>query len=161
MSQFVEMSANLIRELSPRSLIVLIYLSHLLWSDLFFARAQISPKEEFGEQAAIFIGSCWAQQYLKKRYCPSITEASYNTCIDQTLVLLPTDKLRDEFRIAITSLDEEVKSNGASGVDRGFRKVLDQTGGNRSQACLGFSTSLITFTYSKHEELKRIARRLR
>lgn len=123
------------------------------------SNAQINAKEEFGEHAAMFVGSCLSLDLLKKRHCPNINSIDYKTCIRQAEDLLP-QRLKSEFRSAMTQSDSYLRDMASSGIDQGFAKSLSIASSDRNLACTTYGTSINTVIHMKHEEIKRIATRV-
>ena len=125
-----------------------------------FSVAQISAKEEFGEHAAMFVGSCLSLDFLKRRHCPNTNSIDYKTCVRQAEELLP-QRLKSEFRSAMSQSDGYLRDMASSGTDRGFSKSLSIASGDRNLACTTYATSINTVIHMKHEEIKRIAARIK
>lgn len=124
------------------------------------ASAQTSAISEFGEQSAMYVGSCLGLEYLKKRHCPTVTAVDYKSCMKQAEDLLP-HRLRTEFKQAITMNEREMHSTVADGIDRGYAKSVSLLNGDKNSACSNYATSMNTVVYLKYEELKRIATRIK
>lgn len=122
--------------------------------------AQGNAKEEFGEQSAMYVGSCLGLEYLKKRHCPTVTAIDYKSCMRQAEDLLP-NRMRNEFRQAMTMNEREMHSTVADGIDRGYSKSVSLLNGDKNSACSNYATSMNTVVYLKYEELKRIAIRIK
>lgn len=122
--------------------------------------AQGNPKEEFGEQSAMYVGSCLGIEYLKKRHCPTVTAIEYKSCIKQAEDLLP-QRLRAEFSQAMAMSDRDLHTTISDAVDRGYSKSVSLLNGDKNSACSNYATSMNTVVYLKYEELKRIATRIK
>jgi hypothetical protein len=122
--------------------------------------AQQSSKSEFGEQAAIYVGSCLGQEYLKRKHCPSVSAIDHRSCIASAELLLP-QRLRSEFRRAIAQNDLEMHMIISSAIDRGYEKSVSLLNGDKTAACSNYAAIMKTAASLKFEELERIGARLK
>jgi hypothetical protein len=111
----------------------------------------------FGEVSAMYLGSCYAIEYLKNEKCRSIAALEPKQCQQRIIQLLP-DKFRAEIDQMMTKEKQEIKENATYGVDVGFKKILNMTNNDLAKSCLGYATAMNTFAFSQFEELKRISK---
>jgi hypothetical protein len=111
----------------------------------------------FGEVSAMYIGSCYAIEYLKHEKCRSIATLDPIQCQQKIVQLLPS-RFKTEMDQTITRERQEIRKIAVSSVDIGFKKVMNTTNNDIEKSCLGYATVLNTYTFSQFEELKRIAK---
>jgi hypothetical protein len=124
------------------------------------SKSQPSAITEFGEQSAMYVGSCLGLEYLKKRHCPSVSAIDYKSCIKSAEELLP-QRMRSEFRQAMALNDSEMHGTISPAIDKGYANSVSLLNGDKAAACSNYATSMNTVVYLKIEELKRIAGRIK
>jgi hypothetical protein len=122
--------------------------------------AQPSAVTEFGEQSAMYVGSCLGLEYLKKRHCQSVSAIDHKTCIKNAEELLP-QRMRSEFRKAMALNDSDMHGTISPAIDKGYAKSVSLLNGDKAAACSNYATSMNTVVYLKFEELKRIGVRMK
>ena len=120
-----------------------------------------SPAEEdFGEVAGGYVGLCYGNNILKKRYCPSVEEVSTSKCENDVIALLPS-KYQGSMKSALTQSRATFIEDLPDSLDKGYKKSVVNMNGDRNAACLTYSASLNSFRYQKFEELKRLVKYLK
>ena len=120
-----------------------------------------SPAEEdFGEVAGGYVGLCYMNNILKKRYCPLVEEVITNKCENDVIGLLPS-KYQSSMNSALTQNRATYAGELTNALDRGYKKTVVNMNGDKNAACLTYSTALNSFRYQKLEELKRLVKYLK
>lgn len=119
-------------------------------------------KEEYGSIAGKFLGYCQGSQYLKKDYCPNISQMNLQECLDLATNQLPV-RYREEFRSGMEKLVSEQimiqQSRGA--IESNYLVTLKNYNGDSNTACKVWHGLVLQEQMDSIQRLKDIARNMK
>lgn len=94
-------------------------------------RAETNSEEN---PADLYLGSCYAVQYLKLQYCPSINAIKMSTCVNN-LTRVARKINEEDKRLGFKNRAKLIMPHIIQGIDQSFSKHLAKMNGNRLRTC--------------------------
>lgn len=98
---------------------------------------QINAAEPMIEEnpADMYLGTCYALQYLKLHYCPTTNATKMATCIT-SIVDEVYEKNKDEVKLNFKTRAKLIMPHVIKHIDESFPKYLAKVKGDRNKTCL-------------------------
>lgn len=98
---------------------------------------EINAAEPMFEEnpADMYLGTCYALQYLKLHYCPSTNTTKMATCIT-SIVDEVDEKNKDEVKLNFKTRAKLIMPHVIKHIDESFPKYLAKVKGDRNKTCL-------------------------
>jgi hypothetical protein len=85
--------------------------------------------------ADMYLGTCYALQYLKLHYCPTTNTTKMATCIT-SIVDEVDEKNKDEVKLNFKTRAKLIMPHVIKHIDESFPKYLAKVKGDRNKTCL-------------------------
>ena len=98
---------------------------------------EINAAERMIEEnpADMYLGTCYALQYLKLHYCPTTNTTKMATCIT-SIVDMVDEKNKDEVKLNFKTRAKLIMPHVIKHIDESFPKYLAKVKGDRNKTCL-------------------------
>ncbi len=98
---------------------------------------EINAAERMIEEnpADMYLGTCYALQYLKLHYCPTTNTTKMATCIT-SIVDEVDEKNKDEVKLNFKTRAKLIMPHVIKHIDESFPKYLAKVKGDRNKTCL-------------------------
>lgn len=98
---------------------------------------EINAAEPMFEEnpADMYLGTCYALQYLKLHYCPTTNTTKMATCIT-SIVDGVDEKNKDEVKLNFKTRAKLIMPHVIKHIDESFPKYLAKVKGDRNKTCL-------------------------
>lgn len=84
--------------------------------------------------ADLYLGSCYAVQYLKLQYCPSINATKMSSCVNNLTKVARKNNEEDK-QLGFKNRAKLIMPHIIQGIDQSFAKHLAKMNGNRLRTC--------------------------
>lgn len=84
--------------------------------------------------ADLYLGSCYAVQYLKLQYCPSINATKMSSCVNNLTKVARKNNEEDK-QLGFKNRAKLIMPHIIQGIDQSFAKHLAKRNGNRLLTC--------------------------
>lgn len=84
--------------------------------------------------ADLYLGSCYAVQYLKLQYCPSMNAIKMSTCVNNLTKVARKNNEEDK-QLGFKNPAKLIMPHIIQGIDQSFSKHLAKMNGNRLRTC--------------------------
>ena len=109
----------------------IIFLIVLLCISNEMLRAETISEEN---PADLYLGSCYAMQYLKLQYCPSIHAVKMPSCVNNLMKVARKNNEEDK-QLGFKNRAKLIMPHIIQGIDQSFSKHLAKMNGNRLRTC--------------------------
>jgi hypothetical protein len=82
----------------------------------------------------LYLGSCYAVQYLKLQYCPSINAIKMSSCVNN-LIKVARKNHEEDKGLGFKNRAKLIMPHIIQGIDQSFAKHLAKMNGNRLRTC--------------------------
>ena len=84
--------------------------------------------------ADLYLGSCYAVQYLKLQYCPSMNATKMSSCVNNLTKVARKNNEEDK-QLGFKNRAKLIMPHIIQGIDQSFSKHLAKRNGNRLRTC--------------------------
>jgi hypothetical protein len=84
--------------------------------------------------ADLYLGSCYAAQYLKLQYCPSMNAIKMSSCVNN-LTKVARKSNEEDKQLGFKNRAKLIMPHIIQGIDQSFAKHLAKRNGNRLRTC--------------------------
>ena len=84
--------------------------------------------------ADMYLGTCYAVQYLKLQYCPSMNAVKMSSCVNN-LINLSQKNNEEDVQLGFKNRAKLIMPRIIKNIDQLFSKHLDKVNGNRQRTC--------------------------
>jgi len=84
--------------------------------------------------ADMYLGTCYALQYLKLQYCPSMNAVKMSSCVNN-LINLSQKNNEEDVQLGFKNRAKLIMPRIIKNIDQSFSKHLAKVNGNRQRTC--------------------------
>ena len=84
--------------------------------------------------ADMYLGTCYAVQYLKLQYCPSMNAIKMSSCVNN-LIKLAHKNNEEDMQLGFKNRAKLIMPHIIKNIDQSFSKHLAKVNGNRLRTC--------------------------
>ena len=91
--------------------------------------------------ADLYLGSCYAVQYLKLQYCPSINAIKMSSCVNN-LIKVAHKNNEEDMQLGFRNRAKLIMPHIIKSIDQSFSKDLSIMNGNRLRTCNNYQKDM-------------------
>ena len=91
--------------------------------------------------ADLYLGSCYAVQYLKLKYCPSINATKMSSCVNN-LIKVARKNNEEDMQLGFRNRAKLIMPHIIKSIDQSFSKDLSIMNGNRLRTCNNYQKDM-------------------